>query len=527
MYNNLKVFTSLRKTFCSSLRLLVNLVTVWVAFLGCERKVEPGYLLLTGYDKGTYEIYRIANESALQFVSEFMGQYNETIPLPPGFYLVMADCSYKKVVIKSAMTEKLSTHKVEFIPPALPRQNDIFSIQCARYENSDFRQNFTNRYSLNTFAGPQDALVGMVPFSMDVETNDRSENSKRLSYKLAGIKINSGANITRNFQNSLFFVSPTQGLVSITQPQNFDQWQFLLPGKYYVSLNGSEKMIDLNPGDLVDITPAFLRFSTPPNIDLTKAAKIRGYPDFITLNQNHSINLNELYPVLPGVAMAQVNQSKKLLSLNLKENEISDVRLRSLQVDLGCAPWEWGCLGKREVYLFDGDNNYPFLESQTDYPVLFWGESVSVGLVGSANIRFRLPEKAESHELKVGKVIFNPEWHHKPGQMTDLVRLESSQAPFEGHSLDIVPERSTTMILLAGTYQLGQYISQTHGDGERWRMNRTVKVEAGTTQNISVPFLLSERKFNSLNKGKKQQEIRDDQQKNHSQAPIGPSPKYF
>src|SRR5690242_17367055 len=133
-----------RALFLASANRAYPLFVYWAAcfsllLAACERVAERGVLHVVAPSAGSYEIYAIAGDATLQYVSEQVGQYNVDLPLNPGTYLILADCSHQMVDINANTTTRLLAHSVQFIPPISPSADDIFSIQCSRYEKSNLR----------------------------------------------------------------------------------------------------------------------------------------------------------------------------------------------------------------------------------------------------------------------------------------------------------------------------------------------------------------------------------------------------
>lgn len=147
---------------------LKHSIFLLILLAACDRKPEAGFLRVDAPAGGSFEIYRIANESPLQFISEQAGRFGEELSLTPGSYLVLADCSSEQVIIYPGQHEQLAVHRIEFVPPHAPGAEDSFSIQCSRSDKTRSRQLIEGRYELNMFAGKRDLLVGMVPMHVDL-----------------------------------------------------------------------------------------------------------------------------------------------------------------------------------------------------------------------------------------------------------------------------------------------------------------------------------------------------------------------
>ncbi len=139
-------------------------------FFACDTSRLQGALIVNYIGQGQYDIYKIASESPLQFVSEQAGSFNQTQHLSPGSYLILADCSSKVVSIYPGGRVELTAHKVNFLPMQPPSPQDKFSVQCQRSDRTQSWQHLTNHFSLAVLAGKRDLLVGMVPMELQLES---------------------------------------------------------------------------------------------------------------------------------------------------------------------------------------------------------------------------------------------------------------------------------------------------------------------------------------------------------------------
>ena len=457
----------------------------------CVRSAGPGFLEISAPAEGTYEVYRIASESPLQLVSEQVGNFNQKVPLSPGNYLVMADCSWESVVIFPEVVKKLDAFEVSFVPPQKPDSNDLFSVQCSRFDKIGSRQNTLDRYSLKILGGKREILVGMVPLKIDL-TAPEAQASKRLSFPLAALRVH-----TNDAQQPLipYFVSPVEGTLSITQSQKFGSWQFLLPGKYRLELNGTMLDVSLSQGDARTIVPASFRVSTSPSVKLELSPQITGSPIFLEINSDHWLALNETYEVLPGKAEIRVSGSTHKQELQFEEGQSYKLEPRSVMVDLGCKQGDRPCLGSREVFLYRGEEPYPFAKGVSNVPMLFFDEQVLIGLEGARDIRYELPHRDRDLTLKVGKVevSINAEYH--PGQVTDLIRVGTLGQPFFGHSVDFPMERKVSMFLFPGHYHLEHFVTIQTTEGDRKKTTTPFFVEAFQSKLLNVTIFLNEKKL--------------------------------
>lgn len=460
----------------------------------CEKKSETGSLQVVAASDGSYEIYRIANESPLQFVSEQAGRFNRDTPLVPGSYLVLADCSSETVIIYPGRRETLVAHRLEFVPPHTPSRQDGFSVQCSRSDKTRSRQHISNRFELNVLHGKRDLLVGMVPLRIDFDAAADRSKPASLSYKLSSLQIEG---FSGKDEEMSYFVSPVDELTSVTKSQTFGHWEFLLPGRYVLEVNGTTMQVALTEGEERVVKPARLSVTTSPEVDLAEAVKIKGSPWLVEINGGHWLNFNESYPVLPGKAVVGISGSTQSIEIELAEGAELELMARSVRVDLGCPPTEPVCLGDKAVSLYRAEEPYPFVESVSDIPIIYIEEQVPilVGVEGSRDITYELATKERDKRLAVGFVKLLPQPMHRSSQVTDLVRVEANGAPLAGHTLDINLEKPTLMPLVAGHYTLAHHFSMASAESERRHVSQSFSIEPGKTIEIEIPVFFNEKRF--------------------------------
>lgn len=460
----------------------------------CTGRKEMGVLRVDAPSDGHFEIYRVASESPLQLESEQIGSFNEDVPLEAGSYLVLADCSSEMVVVNPGRTQRLKAYEVAFVPPLEPTAGDKFSVQCTRYDATRSRQYLTNRYKLMVIEGKRDMLVGMLPLRLDSQEQAIQDDNK-IAFDLSALQV---ASSPSDDQAIPYFVSATENIVSVTEAQQFGKWQFLLPGKYMVEVNGTSMAVELGPKESRVIQPARIMVSTPKSLDLDQGASVRGAPTLVEINQGHWLGLNEVYSVLPGPATLRLADSVRRHDVELKEGELLEKNVRAVTVQMDCSPWEWSCLGSRKVQLYEKDQFYAFAEGVTDAPVLFFGDAAWVGVEGSRDVRYQIAKDADVTKLRMGTVKLKPQPQNKPGVMTDLVRVEAAGAPLSGFTLDVSLERETVMPLIVGQYNLASFVSSTAIEGDRRKSGQTFYVSYGKTLELSYPVYLSEKRVASL-----------------------------
>lgn len=437
---------------------------------------------------GSFEIYRIEKLDPLQFISESSGQFQQTISLPAGQYLIMADCSSKIIDIEAGETQRLTAHHVHFKAPSPPRPQDKFLIQCERYKETQSRQSFTGRYQLNVLSGAHDFLVGMIPTRPDPELLGAKEPGE-IFYPLASIEV---AAFQGQSPETSYFVSPVDDVLAITENQVFGAKQYLLPGSYRVEANGTIQYVTLKAMQEHVIEPAFLEVTTPKGIDLEASQKIRGTPLFAELNFDHHIDLNELIPVMPGQIHVRLSDSKEQKVIHLEEKESIKIKAKSVVVRSDCAPWDWTCLGRIQVYLYEKSKPYPIAQGVTDVPLLYFADNVSLSLQGTKDIHRVLDSSRSTTTLTMGRIQLSPQWVFRNGFYTDLVRVETTTKEFFGQSLDINLTTEESWPLLTGSYQLATYVSPTKGESERQKKTKSFIIRPHQSTSLTYQVVSSD-----------------------------------
>jgi hypothetical protein len=458
--------------------------------ISCTRE-RVGSLLVKANGEGQFEIYRIEAETPLQLVSEDIGELNKPQTLPVGRYLILADCSSQITVIREGITNELVAHRIDFELPNEFAPDDRLAIQCNRFDQVRFRQTLTNQKTLQVLSGKRELLIGMVPFATpaDVE-NDTTPTSIKLQVGALWVKTTDDA-----ISTSQYFVSPIEERLSLTISQSVGTKLYFLPGKYSIELNGTSKEVQINPLELVSITVGRFRVSTPKDAEIERAFQITGNPLAVEINDGHLLDFDEWYFALPGSITVKLVGTDLVEKAEVLESQDLEMQTRSVRVEIDCSPWEWTCLGSRKVYLYRKDDAYPFAVGATDVPLLFLQPDVWLGLEGSRDIRFQIPESPRSVVLKAGKLELIPDVTTKPGQVTDLVRVEAISSNTSGNTLDLSLEDPSVVPLIEGRYRLSNYVSSQNIDGARRKTEKIMQVSPGKTSTDRFPVILSEKRF--------------------------------
>ncbi len=467
----------------------------WIALLaGCTAPYEnAGSLQVSAAGSGQYEIFLLQESQAQPLLSQGMGTFNQAKSLPAGQYILLADCSYKKVTVYSGQTTQEWAHVVEFVPPAGRKEQDLFVVRCNRYPQIHAVQEIRNRFQLRVFGGKTEIWAGM----SSVTFSPSALKSELLRFPLAAVRVIAGTQSpSASYGEIPYFVSQLQNGVSITQGQKTNHWQFLMPGAYSITMNGTEQVLKLAAGQTYEVQSASLRFAAE-GLQEEEYTRMTGSPPLVYIEEQFPFAVNTEILVLSGELRYRLDGSRKTELLTLQPGETHVHPLKTIWVESGCASWDLECAGQRKVYLYEEGGAYPFLESISDVPILYEGEGLLLSLEGSRGIRYRLSKEPHSR-VKLGKIRVIPQPTYQQGYSTDLLRLESIQAPQVGVSHDVAYEKPTVFTVIVGNYRLRRY---TNGpNGQRAATDFIVSAQFAKETVKVVPFYLSLPKFQKMQK---------------------------
>jgi len=470
------------------IKILMNILLVVIS--SCHSKNEQGYVIIKSQgEEIPLEIYQIKQENPLQLTSEVIIHSNKKVAFTPGTYLVLADCSHEQIIVRPNEITEVNLTNMTFVPPLEPTPGDYFSIQCNRHDTGLFRQTIVDRFRLNVLGNAKSALISMSPTLLP-----KADPNSNTEIPLSAVRVKS-----KPEKDSIYFVSSTDEKQAVTKGVKFGAWQYLMPGAYDISVNGTTQSIKLAAGEMLTLETGYLEILAPEEIEIERIAKVRGYPFQIRLGHDHFLALNEKYPMLSGPIQIHFDSSNIITHEEIKVNEVKTLRLRSVEIDFGCEKVDPKCSGRGEIMLYMGNEHFPFLESVSDIPVLFYGDHVKVGISGSRDIRYGLAPGQKSTYLKTGKVTLKPNIINKSQSVTDLVRFEAAGSPSVGFTLDILPTwKPFTMNFIAGRYRFVQSSSKYGSDGERSIKSQTYLIQPNSHIEIEFPYWVSESQYEKL-----------------------------
>ncbi len=460
-------------------------------------KEDSGFLLVHAPKNGEYEVYKILGDATLQFVSNQIGELNKKLPLNSGHYLILGDCSHQMVNIQPDKTTELHAHTLSFTPPIPVQDGDLFTIQCNRYPQSHPPQQINKRFDLTVFPVVIDMLVGMKALRVDLSTPEY-KTSRSIHYDLAALRVSSA---TKEFPVEIppYFVSTSDGQLAITQSQEFGKWQYLLAGNYILTVNGTQREVSLKNKDALSIAPSYIKFESSPNVNIDRYQAIKGEPYTVELNSQRAFTINTIYPLISETVNFRLEGAIKADLISLEAEKLKTLTLRSVEVSLNCGPWEWECLGKKDVSLFETDSPYPFMHGSTDLPILFSNENVQIEIEGAQGLRYKIASNRDTI-YETGLLLLKPKVAHKPGQMSLLVRVEGNNSNILGQSYDIPYTRETRIHLITGTYNLNHFYmigSQTQNGGVQLSSKVMLSVKKAEVREFVFDYYLPEDKFES------------------------------
>ena len=463
--------------------------------LSCTSYKEYGYLTVESLEDGVFDIYKISSRSTVLFTAETNGSYNKKITLETGHYLLLGDCSYDTVIIKPDHHSVKTVHTVSFIPPTAVSQDDLFSIQCSRYEKTHFRQTLHNKFSINLFPGNHQLLVGMVPFSVKLDPDSKQPEKKE--FNLSAIKVEipdqivgSSPEYEKLSHESSYFLSSVLDMISVTIGQKFGHWTFLLPGDFNLELSGTQKKLQLKEKQALVINPAFIKVQPILPSDSEQFRITKGSSPLVEINDGHWINLNETYPVLPGPLSLKLDNSLVAVPVDTQQNELMVKKVNSIQINSDCNLWDWNCLGNRNIYLYEKDSPSYFAKSVTDTPTLYFQNSVYVEIEGSKGIKFPV---GNEHIINLGRLILKTRYEHIPNLITDLVRIEGTG---KDRTSDL-QSGELSIPMLPGSYHLVRYNS-IKGSDDRKKSVVPFKILPLTDTELEYTVMVSEKQLHNI-----------------------------
>jgi hypothetical protein len=465
---------------------IMQITTLLLSFFVACVQEDSGSLLVESLHSGEFEIFRIGNKRLL---SKTKGMFNSAVNLAPGQYLLLADCSSKVITISANITRKVSTLNIEFIAPCNLKNKTKFSIKCLRSKNYNYHQVLNNKYFLNILPNNHELLINMSKLKIDKNKN------RKISLAALVVKAE------KKYNNMFYYIASLKSSASTVLSQNLNSSLLLLPGKYKITVNGTTKIIDLKPEEDKIIDLSYLR--------VVAKQKIHPKNIYLFIDKEVPVSLNEDIPIISKSIRLNFKGSyeDKFVTVSAKK---TTVEAKSVIAKLGCAPWEWECLGKAQVLLYN--KNFKLLhKGKSDELLYYFSNDAYLGFKGSEGLYYPLSKEKSHTELNLGSLRLIPIPKNKKGLLSDLAQVTAYSKQIKGHSKDIPFTHKTTMIFVEGKYVLSVYTSNSDYTVSKKDINFTI--QRGKSTKLKFFYYTSKRKQKQrlVSYKKEKNELKDQQ----------------
>jgi len=285
--------------------------------------------------------------------------------------------------------------------------------------------------------------------------------------------------------------------------QELNQWSFLVPGDYELEINGTKKKVKLSEGQGQSFTVGFLKPRKSSQLKQNDIIQKWGHPLSLYLDGSHMIFFGEKLPVFPGDYSLNFSRSSEKKSFIVKPGEVTEVNYNTVFVKSGCQSKKDRCLQQKEVLLYNKEDKTPFLEGHADIALPYFTDSVGVEFKSSRHLKYWLSENKKSQVIKMANLTLKPTYIFNPDFTTELVRLEAENTHITGFSQDIPYNRTTTMDLVSGRYNLVSYLKSKKDGEKRSRVYHKVRLSPYQKREKVFPFYLSKSQYLKLKREKK------------------------
>jgi hypothetical protein len=420
-------------------KLKISILTLILHVLLSCLPQNDGSLYINSPYSGEFEIFKIDKQKQV-IISQNIGLLNTATKLEAGQYLILGDCSSKTITIAPNKLKKISTTTVEFIAPDKTEKNTKFSIKCRRNKTYNHHQSLSNRYKLSILPNNHDLIINMSKMKI---------NEQNRKIFLGSLTLKAYA----RYKSMLYYVSPIKNPSSTILSQNINDSLLLLPGKYQITINGTSKTIELHPGENKTIYPSYIKVKNT-NLEDYKIASV-------LINNKTPINFNDTYPILNNKIALSLKDSYTSTTTNLQTKKLTTVNTNSIIAKKGCSPWEWECIGKTEMYLYQKTNLKLLQKGHSDIFLPYFPQDVFLSFKGSEGLYYEIPRNNKNNKIYLGSIVLVPLPKHKNGLLTDLAHITSANKKIVGTSKDIAFTHKTTMNLVSGKYTLSLYTSNS------------------------------------------------------------------
>ncbi|MBP9706124.1 MAG: hypothetical protein KBD78_00665 [Oligoflexales bacterium] len=463
-------------------------------FSSCSSSPKA-HLEVKADSSGYYDIYSIKGENPQKLEALYRPLVNSVQPLPAGRYLILMDCSSTEISLKPNETRTLFAHTLKLIRPKGIPKSFFADVQCDRSQVFGFKQRILNQNSLSMLNSSNELLIGYKAFSQKkIKESFAAEKISTSKVKLGALRVLANAETKERF-----FVSSIDSISAATHSQKIGDWLLLLPGKYLLELNGSRMPIVIASGQKLTIQAGLFLAKSPKDVDISRIELITGDPAKIAGENEQLLQINKPEFLLPGDFKFRVDKGLDFESIKVDSNQTVEFDLAAIKVNRNCVEFDFSCLGKTAIYLFEEAEIYPSIKTVSDIPVLFSkGKNYELSLDADGSIRYSLDARESFKEFGLGKVLLAPKHRHIPHMRTDFMRVEPLGAKGSGHSHDLNILNSSQFSLIEGRYQLIVYHAWGAKFSESKREILNFEILPGQETSLEIPIYLSARDYAAL-----------------------------
>lgn len=415
-------------------------------------------------------------------------------PLPAGTYFVANQCSQHQFVHDGTRATEipLGHFELRFGSDRIPPGEDQTLLEC-QSQLSQQTHAWTNRQEFLVLPGETAFRIGKTPFS--VFSSAGTTNPPFV--ELAPVKVYADAQPAQTPQTYSITPQLSEGTAEVMTAE-IGKSVWLLPGRYTLEINGTQRQISVEPGVQTEVLVGVLRVETP--------TAVRALPPdverdafFLFLGNGVLLNLDTDYYMFPGDYTMNIGDSNLDKVVRVMPNEKTVVQTRLARIDVPPCPFEdTDCGAVPKLTIHRELQPFPLMTVEPNTPFIVFDEAYQYGVEGIRGILRKLPatiEKLEPESLAVAELKW--ELRAATGRTrTDLVRVEGQGDPTAGKSLDLLFSKPHSLYMPPGSYHLTYFVGDP--SQERKKTRAPFSVAPGGTTTLMIP-IFAERGKNKSN----------------------------
>ena len=431
----------------------------------CTKEIKYSELTLKANSGDIYEIYRVDDQTK-NFKSKNFGLYNKAIKLESGTYIILTQCSHKKIKLTPGEKKTIALKQVIFNPPNQSSVSANFLVQCEAHPELTGLRSYEKIFTFNLFSLKKELKINQKKLFLDPGKKIKKQT---ILIQLASLKLK----LPNKLKTSHYFITEKNNESGSTQSESLGSERLLLAGKYEIILSGSKKKINLKPGDTLSLKTASIKIKKPKNFDEKRTLKHQGRVYKIFLNKNFRVFLDERVPVFSGSHFIRFEDSKETLAFNIEEESYKTFKPKSVYIESNCSKERPNCYGEKDIFFYSKERDLIY-QGKSDVPFLYFKKPLGIGFISSQGLIYWLSENETS--AKMARLTLIPEEKTKDGNISEFARLEPGNMKISGFSRDIKFNKSTHFDLIEGQYKIVIY----------QKMNKDKKKKEKTTLSVSI-----------------------------------------